>query len=214
MLLLHTGIHLGTMLVILNPAAGAIWPLLLLAAIHLGIDTLKNFISARRRNWVNFLYLADQGLHLLSIAGMAFYIEQSGAVLITLFDPRLAILATGLLLTTYVWFISERILARQDAAYVEEVISQRWSRMAARALLWVGLMLLITPRNLLSIGLNQHSPLAIFFRKVFPAGNSHRSAGRARDIALGPMVNPGSLKLVCKQKGSRNGKTNYFHPGR
>jgi hypothetical protein len=55
--------------------------------------------------------------------------------------PQWHIYALGYLLATYVWFITERILAYADKPYQQELNAQMWPRMAARALLLTLLLL-------------------------------------------------------------------------
>jgi hypothetical protein len=149
-LALHAGIHLFTMLAVSGLAWRQIWPFLfLLAIIHFSIDASKISFTSRRPDWITVPYLADQGLHYLTIAGVAWWIQQSHTGLSVLIDARLAIFSTGFLLATHVSFISERVLAQRNPAYVEEVLRQRWPRCAVRAFLWGSLVWLITPQALL-----------------------------------------------------------------
>jgi hypothetical protein len=153
-LALHAGTHLVTMLVLSGSAWREIWPfLLLLSTVHMGIDKLKISFTSRRPDWITLPYLVDQGLHYLTLAGFAWWIQQSRGSLAPLLDARLAIFGTGLLLTTHVSFISERVLAQRDPAYIQEVIKQRWPRSLARTFLWGGLVWLVTPQALLASGL-------------------------------------------------------------
>jgi hypothetical protein len=149
-LALHAGTHLATMLAVSGSAWREIWPFLLtLTAVHMSIDALKIRFTKRRPEWVTLPYLADQGLHYLTIAGIAWWMQQSHGALSALIDARLAIIGTGLLLTTHVSFISERVLAVRNPAYVQEVIRQRWPRSVARAFLWGSLVWLSSPPALL-----------------------------------------------------------------
>ena len=67
-LTLHVGIHLAVMLVLTAPSFAQSWPfLLMLAALHFAIDSLKNILACRRPHWVTGPYLFDQFLHLLAI---------------------------------------------------------------------------------------------------------------------------------------------------
>lgn len=150
-LMLHIGIHLAVMLVVSGSARLVIWPfLLVLAAFHLSLDALKNIVADCWPDWIVLPYLVDQGLHCLSIAGIAAWIHRSTSSLTPLFDARLAIYGTGLLLTTYVWFISERVLFQRNPAYMRELIDQRWSRIMIRAIAWGSLLWLTTPTPLLA----------------------------------------------------------------
>lgn len=146
-LALHASIHLLTMLAVSGSAWRQIWPfLLLLAFVHFSIDALKIRLTSRRPDWITLPYLADQGLHYLTIAGMAWWIQQNHTGLSLLIDARLAIFSTGFLLATHVSFISERVLVQRNPLYMEEVLNQRWSRCVVRAFLWGSLVWLITPQ--------------------------------------------------------------------
>lgn len=150
-LVLHTGIHLVIYLVVSGPTAREIWPfLLLLVGIHFAIDALKISVSTRWPDWITIPYLADQGLHYLTLTGIDYWIRQTRGTIDPLFDPRWAIIATGLLLTTYVWFISEKVLFQRDQTYLKEVIDQRWSRLFFRAAIWGGLLWLAAPQPILT----------------------------------------------------------------
>jgi hypothetical protein len=135
-LTLHVMVHLVVLLVLVGPARRELWLYLLaLAAIHFGIDTLKNLINKYRPQWVVGPYIFDQLLHLLSFPLIVAWIERTRpAITLPVARPWL-LYAIGYLLATYVWYITERILSHKDEAYKREMAAQLWPRMAARALL-------------------------------------------------------------------------------
>jgi hypothetical protein len=135
-LLLHVSIHLAVMVIVVGAARTATWPyLLFLAVLHFGIDYVKNEINEWKPTWVVVPYIVDQVIHYLTIVWVAVLIRNN------VLDTTLSmnnigfIYATGFLVVTYVWFITERILFYSDNQYRQEIIAQFWSRMAVRALL-------------------------------------------------------------------------------
>lgn len=142
-LLLHVSIHLVVMLAIVGAARAQVWPYLLaLAVIHFWIDVGKNTIYRLRPKWVVGPYLVDQACHYLSIGLVSAWILGHIPAPALPFSPMAAILVTGFLLVTYVWSITERILAHSQPDYRLELARQFWPRMFARAALLSGLLLL------------------------------------------------------------------------
>lgn len=144
---LHIFIHLIVMLVLVLPGLALVWPyVLLLAAIHLLIDLGKNKLNAWRPEWVIGPYAVDQILHFISIWWMALLIERNVGQVELLLPVNWVIYITAYLMITYVWYISERILAHAEADYRQEVIALFLPRLLVRALLF---SVLILGRNLL-----------------------------------------------------------------
>lgn len=132
----HAAIHLVVMLVLVGAVRVVIWPYLLaLALMHFIIDLGKNLANIVRPRWVIMPYAVDQVLHFLSIWLVVTLVERQFGLLPLPWQPRILVYVVGYLLVTYVWFISERVLAYKDKRYRQEVNSQAWSRMAVRALL-------------------------------------------------------------------------------
>lgn len=145
-LVLHTGIHFAVLLLVITPAWRELWPYcLMLAVIHFFIDYGKSILSRVRPNWVALPYLVDQALHYLVIAIIAGWINRAWGSIALALDPAAAILATGYLLATYVWAISEKVLTTSQPEYRQELAVGLWPRMAARALLLTGLLWLFYP---------------------------------------------------------------------
>jgi hypothetical protein len=139
-LLLHIAIHLGTLLLVVGTARNFIWPyLLFLVLIHLIVDVGKNIINKIRPDWITGPYVVDQIVHYLSIWLVATWIENQSGSLQVPFNRSVFIIASVYLLVTYVWFISERILAHSDLSYRKEVVEQIWIRMVSRAAILSGL---------------------------------------------------------------------------
>jgi hypothetical protein len=142
-LALHVIVHLVVMLVIVGTARAQIWPYLSgLAFIHFWIDVGKNTVYRLRPKWIVLPYLIDQLCHYLSIGLVAWWIgQQVGTVLLPLTESA-SILGIGYLFATYVWFITERVLAHADAAYRSVLIRQLWPRMLTRGIILSGLLFL------------------------------------------------------------------------
>jgi hypothetical protein len=135
MLLLHIGIHLGVMVVLVAGSVIQTWPyLLLLAALHFSIELGKLAVQRTRPNWVVVPYLADQAVHVATIALVTFLAEARLGVIALPLSRTWAVYLIAYLLATHVWWITEGVLAHGDALYRQEVMAQGWSRMAARAL--------------------------------------------------------------------------------
>lgn len=135
-LLLHAGAHLLVMLMLMGPAWRATFAgVLLLAGIHYGIDTAKLAAARRWPQWVVAPYLIDQGLHYLSIAAVALAMRAGLGPLKLLLPSQVAIYAIGYLAATYVWFITERILAHANPPALRQLQEQAGARMMLRAVL-------------------------------------------------------------------------------
>ncbi|HEY5573037.1 MAG TPA: hypothetical protein VIK64_08515, partial [Anaerolineales bacterium] len=78
-------------------------------------------------------YLTDQVIHYLSIVAVTLWIRNQAGEIFLPADPQGLIYMLGLVLVTYVWFISERIFAYKDEEYRRELVDQIWSRMFVRA---------------------------------------------------------------------------------
>ncbi|RPI32521.1 MAG: DUF3307 domain-containing protein [Chloroflexota bacterium] len=133
-LLLHTLIHFIVTVLFVGRAALVIWPYLLaLTAAHFIIDVCKLTLGRYRPKWVIIPYVIDQVLHYISIWLVVVWIDASAGLLDLPFEPVWLIYATAYLVATYVWFISERILAYDEPDYREQVINLLWPRMLVRA---------------------------------------------------------------------------------
>ena len=143
-LLWHVTIHLVVMLVVIVGLLEADWRIALpwmlaLTACHFLIDLWKNILSKLQPSWGVFNYLQDQALHLLSIAGLTYWMKKSGDVFLVN-EPSWAIPVIGYVLVTHAWFVTERLLFfHKDPAYRDWVNAQSLSRMIGRAVLFSAL---------------------------------------------------------------------------
>lgn len=133
-LFLHVFIHFLISLIFVLIYAREVWPfVILLAIIHFLIDTGKNYFNETRPNWVVAPYFIDQSIHLVSLVFIAVLMENYSGIPPFALKPLWLIALIAYLVVTYVWYISERIIAFHDSAYFQQVIDKEWSRMLARA---------------------------------------------------------------------------------
>ena len=141
--LLHIAVHLAVLLVIAGTALKLLWPYFLtLSLIHLFIDLGKKYVNKLRPAWVVIPYVIDQGFHFLSILLVTLWISSRYPSLRLPISSTVAIYLVGYLLVTYIWFVSERVLAYTNEKYRQEVNVQFWPRMFARAVLLTVLLVL------------------------------------------------------------------------
>lgn len=142
-LLLHVSTHFLVMLAVFLPLTGQVWPYLLaLATIHFLIDSGKNWLTIHRRDWVAWPYLADQAFHIVSIGAISLWISSAMQSHQPLYLPRqAAIIATGFLLVTYVYLISERVLSSGAVGISAEQVGRPWARLLIRGALLAALLL-------------------------------------------------------------------------
>lgn len=145
-LALHVAIHCVTMLVILIGVLHAdphrwLLPILAVTAFHFGIDTWKNWVSARWPNWVITWYALDQLFHLLSILLVTFWVSNGTGA--HPFSPPMfwIVPAIGYVWVTYVWYITERVICWNKKPYQLWVIKQMSTRMMSRVALYSALLL-------------------------------------------------------------------------
>jgi hypothetical protein len=134
-LLLHVSVHLLVGLVFILLYAPQAWPFMfLLASIHFLIDFIKNHFSSYRPPWVITSYFIDQFVHLISLILIAQLIARYSGIPPYALKPLWLIVLIAYLVVTYVWYISERIIAIHDSDYFKQVVDGEWSRMLARAM--------------------------------------------------------------------------------
>lgn len=136
-LLLHVGIHLVVMIVLFLPVIEVAWPYLLVVAFgHFFIDAFKNFLGRKRPRWVIRSYVLDQTLHLISLILVGTWMDRTTDLPVWPVIAPWAVIVTGLLLATYILFISERILVYQIDERQWAVTASMWPRMGVRLLLY------------------------------------------------------------------------------
>lgn len=144
---LHVGIHAVVLLIIAGAALPELWfHILCLVVIHFGIDFWKNKFSEYKPTMKLSGYFLDQLFHLLSIIGIARFVNVENSSLLA---NDYAIMGIGYLLVGHVWYITERILNHNNQAYQTVVTQHLWSRLVARSGLLTAL--LFTPTNWLFI---------------------------------------------------------------
>lgn len=142
-LFLHASIHFVTMVLITLPVSTQLWPYLLaLAFIHFCIDSGKNWFTLHRPQWRAWLYVVDQACHVISIGLVSAWMAASAPGIQPLLPKTAAGIATGFLLVTYVFVISERVLSGNQTSSLTgsqaQVITRLFARAALLSLLLVG----------------------------------------------------------------------------
>jgi hypothetical protein len=141
-LLLHVTIHFTLLMAILYPASLIIWPYLLsLAAIHFVNDASKNWVKVHRPTWVTWPYLVDQLIHIASLVLVAMWINDNTGTLNVALPLPVAILASGLVLVTFFWTISEKVLWAGTGLMKKDSPLWPWQRLVLRAGFYVVILL-------------------------------------------------------------------------
>jgi hypothetical protein len=140
---LHASIHGLTSLVLLGVGRTEVWlPVAVLAGIHFGMDWFRTRMTPFWADRKSLAYVIDQILHVLVIAFIAIWAGHRVGSDTPFAVERWPIYATGLLLATYVCFISERIFAARDACYLALVNQQLWPRMLVRGSVFILLLII------------------------------------------------------------------------
>lgn len=135
-LILHAAIHFAMMALLVGIFfEGAWFKLLLLAFIHLGTDWAKIYLNEVSEKNTALPYVIDQIIHIVILGFVALWIEGDLAVAFTPVKGLWPIYASGYIVVTYVWYITERKLYGTDKTYLIETKRERWSRMITRAIL-------------------------------------------------------------------------------
>lgn len=137
-LLLHVGIHWVVMMLLFLPVIWITWPYILIVTIlHFFIDAFKNFLARERPQWVIGSYIFDQTLHMSSLVLVTGWMGKTTKLPIWPVISPWVIYAIGALLSTYIWFVSERILVYRSDNRKVSVNSSMWPRMGTRLLLYL-----------------------------------------------------------------------------
>jgi len=140
---LHVCIHFILMVILAGSARAVIWPyLLLIAAIHLAQDRIKNSIMNKRPEWIRSGFIIDQGVHIVIIWAVVLWIQDAAGPLSAPEKPVGIMVFMTYLFVTYVWYISERLFNRSNSDYLQNINDTKFPRMLSRAGL-VSLFLLV-----------------------------------------------------------------------
>ena len=176
-LTLHVAIHIVVMLILVGPALPQVWlPLAAIALVHFALDAGKIVVIRWRPHWVVSSYLADQALHMITLWLASAWIAQHTPAATPLLKPNLAILLSGYLLATHIWFISERIFTHRDATYQQELNRFALVRMVTRGLLLTLFLLAGRPAST-STG----SALALSLALPYVTGNAQNDQNDQND---------------------------------
>jgi len=132
-LVLHGSIHLLTLLLLVGSFRTEIWPqILTLAIFHFLVDVVKYRTTEGRPELTVSSYFIDQAVHITSLIVVAAWIDsivpEAGAA----FNTALLIYASGYIIVTHVWFVTEKTTSYKDSEYNEEVQTTLWPRMISR----------------------------------------------------------------------------------
>ncbi len=133
----HVAVHLIMLLVIVWGVVGMTWhttlpAILAVTALHFAIDAWKNVLSRFKPQWVIGGYLQDQVLHVASLLLVAAWFAPAAMFAV---PAAWVIYASGYVLVTHAWFVTERVLTYRNKARQQLVNAQLWPRMISRALL-------------------------------------------------------------------------------
>lgn len=133
-LVVHGAIHFLTTLLLVGAARATVWPqVLALVVFHFTVDVIKYRMSFTRPLWSVVSYFVDQATHVLSLIVAAAWIASALPGAGGLIDPMIAVYASGYLIATHVWFVTEKTIWQARIAYRAEVELTFWPRMLVRA---------------------------------------------------------------------------------
>lgn len=133
-LVVHGAVHFLTTLLLVGSARAAVWPqVLALAIFHFTVDVIKYRLSFTRPLWSIVSYFVDQATHVLSLIIAAAWIASVAPGAAGLVTPMIAVYASGYLVATHVWFVTEKTIWQARLAYRAELELTFWPRMLVRA---------------------------------------------------------------------------------
>ena len=149
-LLIHSGIHFFTLVIVVGFTRFDLWPILfILATVHLGIDFIKQAYSNRYPDHITGPYLVDQAVHLITLVVFAWLIESTNPNPISRISKDVLLIAIVSIGVTFVWGISERIFVHKKSAYLVELNLHFYGRMISRlGMLALLAILFVNPSNL------------------------------------------------------------------
>jgi hypothetical protein len=137
-LAIHIGIHWVVMMLLFLPVIWIAWPFILVVVmLHFSIDSFKNFLGWKRPQFVIGSYILDQTLHMSSLLLVSYWMAQTTELPVWPVISPWVVYVIGLLLATYIWFVSERILVYRSDNRQMLVNSTMWPRMGTRLLLYL-----------------------------------------------------------------------------
>ena len=146
---IHIAIHWVVMTLFTWPVRAIIWPYILTVAIlHFGIDYFKAYMGRTRPDLVIGPYLLDQPLHWVSLIIVGIWMARSTSLPVWDVLSPWWIYGIGILIATYIWFITERVISYRDPTLQAWVVESMWPRMSARFMLYA-LLVAALPYTLL-----------------------------------------------------------------
>jgi len=148
---IHIAIHWVMMTLLTWPVRAILWPFVLtIALMHFGIDYFKVFLGRKRPQWVIGPYLLDQPLHWISLILVGIWMAQTTSLPVWDVLAPWWVYSIGLLISTYIWFVTERVLDYRDKDLQARVKESMWPRMGVRLLLYL-LLVAAQPLTLLLV---------------------------------------------------------------
>jgi hypothetical protein len=134
----HVAIHCTVMTLLFLPVISIAWPYILAVAVfHFAIDAFKNLLGRYRPQWVISSYLLDQLLHIISLVLVSIWMARTTDLPIWHVTTPWIAYVIGLLLATYVWFVTERLLFLHDENLNARINATLWPRMGARLVIFL-----------------------------------------------------------------------------
>jgi hypothetical protein len=134
MLALHAGVHFVLMILLVGKIRSFIWPhILVLSGFHLIQDCSKIVLTDRWPQQRVFLFFLDQLLHFAAIWGLFAWISASFPNIDTVAKPLWAIIGIAYLVSTYAWYISERVIHMDDSSFLQNIEATKFPRILVRS---------------------------------------------------------------------------------
>ncbi len=132
-LVIHIAIHFAVLMALTLGAWGDALPYVTaLTLAHFAIDALKNAVTRRAPGRQVSIYFIDQLFHLVSILLISGWAVRASPGLQLPLAGQWQIYAVGLMLVTYIWFITERIIYHDSETYLAEIEALFVPRMLSR----------------------------------------------------------------------------------
>jgi hypothetical protein len=136
-LTIHIVVHWVIMTIFTWPVRAIVWPYVLVIAIfHFLIDYFKNFLGRTRPQWIIGPYLIDQPLHWLSLILVGYWMAQTTDLPVLEVLSPWWIFGIGLLISTHIWFVTERVLAYRGKEAQARIVDSMWPRMGLRLMVY------------------------------------------------------------------------------
>ncbi len=190
-LLMHVFIHFVTMLAILTymtelEVDSCFMLALSISCLHLAIDHWKNVLSRLQSTWGIFTYLQDQSLHLISLVVVCFIYQQVDLIELFSVENQLVFDVIGFVLITHIWFVTERVFAKNNTIKLQWLNRMMWPRMMSRGLIYS-----------LFYSTEIYTALLICIAAVIVVWNDLETEKRLKTIAMDFAVSLLLMAVIC-----------------